>query len=508
MHWVLPWICLTLIIGIASLLRLRLIAIPLERDEGEYAYIAQLMTEGIPPYGQVYTMKLPGTPMAYAAIMQVFGQTPQGIHLGLLFISAMSTVLLFLLAKRFFGLWPGIAAALTYAFLSLSPTFLGMHAHATHFVMLFVLAAFLLLLRAIESGGTGTALASGICFGLSYLMKQQGIFFVIFAFAFVAWNVFRQQSMAWRKGVRIAAPLLVGALIPFAAVCAWLWNVGVFEPFWFWTFTYAREYASRAGDMKAWTFFARGAPFFLVAIILVGAAVQLRGDRVREGIIFTIGFLIISILALVPGCNFRRHYFILLLPAAALVIAAASDAVDGWLAEGRAPRERRLLLPAVIVLALGLFMMSQRGYLSSASPAEAARMTYGPNPFPEAPDIARILSEQTEKGDRIAILGSEPEIFFYAKRRSATGYIYMYEMMEEHPYAERMQREMISEIERSKPAYVVDVRVESSWSPRALSSRIVFDWLDGYTRSQFDPVDTITIAPDNALVIYKRRGGL
>ena len=65
-------------------IRIRLLGIPLERDEGEYAYSGQLMLQGIPPYKLAYNMKFPGTYAAYAAIMAIFGQTIAGIHFGLL----------------------------------------------------------------------------------------------------------------------------------------------------------------------------------------------------------------------------------------------------------------------------------------------------------------------------------------------------------------------------------------------------------------------------------------
>ena len=45
-------------------------------------------------------MKLPGTYAAYAAIMAVFGQSPAGIHLGLVVVTSATTVLVFLLGVR------------------------------------------------------------------------------------------------------------------------------------------------------------------------------------------------------------------------------------------------------------------------------------------------------------------------------------------------------------------------------------------------------------------------
>ena len=61
------------------------------------------------------------------------------------------------------------------------------------------------------------------------------------------------------------------------------------------------------------------------------------------------------------------------------------------------------------------------------------------------------------------MLGSEPQIYFYSQRRSATGYLYTYPLMEPQPFARRMQEEMIREIESTQPEFVVLVLV-SGWA--------------------------------------------
>src|SRR4051812_29965489 len=95
---------LTVILILNCALRFHLRNIPLERDEGEYAYAGQLMLQGIPPYELAYNMKLPGTYVAYVLILAVFGQTPSGVHLGLLMINSLTVFLVFLLALRLAGL--------------------------------------------------------------------------------------------------------------------------------------------------------------------------------------------------------------------------------------------------------------------------------------------------------------------------------------------------------------------------------------------------------------------
>ena len=94
-----PCLCLGLILLFVIIVRVRLLSVPLERDEGEFAYMGRLMLQGIPPYQLACNIKLPGVDAAYALFMAVFGQTVVGIHLGLLMINLAAIVLLFLCVR-------------------------------------------------------------------------------------------------------------------------------------------------------------------------------------------------------------------------------------------------------------------------------------------------------------------------------------------------------------------------------------------------------------------------
>ena len=131
---------LLLIIVFFGFIRYRLRAMPLERDEGEYAYGGQLILQGVPLYDLVYTVKLPGTHAAYAVLLALLGQSQGRIHVGLIFVNAATTLLVFFVCIRWFGHFAGLVAAATYALLSTESSVDGFAAHATHFVVLFALA--------------------------------------------------------------------------------------------------------------------------------------------------------------------------------------------------------------------------------------------------------------------------------------------------------------------------------------------------------------------------------
>src|SRR5256886_13821815 len=182
------WALGVIVFGVTIAIRIRLLGIPLERDEGEYAYAGQLMLQGIPPYKLAYNMKFPGTYAAYAVIMSIFGQTITGIHLGLLLVNAATVALIFLLGRRLVNTTAGIAAAASYAVLSVTPSVLGFAGHATHFVMLPVLGGTLLLLGESDRQAFGRLFASGLLFGLCLLMQQPALFFIPFGAIYPLWN--------------------------------------------------------------------------------------------------------------------------------------------------------------------------------------------------------------------------------------------------------------------------------------------------------------------------------
>src|SRR5438874_4189263 len=175
-----PWLVILLVLLVVEGVRFCLLDMPLVSDEGKYAYAGQLILQGIPPYELAYNMKLPGTYYVYALGMALFGQTISGVHLTLIAVNGLTIIFMFLLGRKLFGTTAGVLSCAAYGVMSLSQAVLGLAAHATHFVVLFAVPAAWLLLKAVDTRKTSVLFASGLLFGLAFLMKQHGIVFVGF----------------------------------------------------------------------------------------------------------------------------------------------------------------------------------------------------------------------------------------------------------------------------------------------------------------------------------------
>jgi 4-amino-4-deoxy-L-arabinose transferase-like glycosyltransferase len=494
------WFVAAGVFGLVIAIRIRLLGVPLERDEGEYAYAGQLILQGVPPYTLAYNMKFPGTYAAYAAIMSIFGQTITGIHLGLLLVNAATIILVFLLGRQLVNSVVGLTAGMSYAVLSVSPSALGFAGHATHFVLLPVLGGTLLLLNTTDRRPFGWLFASGLLFGLGVLMKQPGVFFALIGAIYLVSNDlhrrFRLEKILLRTLIFSA-----GVILPLGCTGLLLWRIGVFNRFWFWTIDYARQYGSLVPFSQAPRIFFYSAKEVLVAgwpiwtLAGIGLVAGLWEQRTRPTAVFLLAFLFVSAFALCPGFYFRLHYFILVLPAVSLLAGVAISRLSDLSVD------RLIVIRFIPILILGAALawpvLAERKFLLEASPVDASRMTYPESPFAESIRIAEYLREHSNPSETIAVLGSEPQIYFYSHRHSATGYIYTYGLMEAQKYAAQIQQEIIREIERAHPKFLIFVVMPDSWLQRPDSERLIFTWANEYTAQNYTIAGFVNmVAPD------------
>jgi hypothetical protein len=227
--------------------------------------------------------------------------------------------------------------------------------------------------------------------------------------------------------------------------------------------------------------------FWLVwAISILGFFVLLLDHDFPARRMFIVLFTIFSFLSICPGFYFRQHYFITLLPAISILAGIFVTYLD-------ARRSALFKSPLLRFAGASLFMLAilngiahQKEYFIQKDPVGFYREFYGLNPFFESVEISKFIESNSDKADRIAVFGSEPQIYFYSRRLSASGYIYLYGLMEKHDYALSMQKEMIREIEASHPKFIVVVSASTS-------SKFIIGWRDNYIQGNYRLVGVVDI---------------
>lgn len=493
---------LLLLITTTFAIRLKLAPMPLERDEGEYAYLAQLICDGSAPYKDAYAFKFPGIYAAYTLILKFLGSTDTAIRLGLsATIIATLGILYFLTRKTLANIsTSALYAVASYAILSLGSSFLGLSANAEHFVILPALMGFLLLTI---SPTTIRILLSGICFGIAVSMKQQGAAFIVGAVALFFYDrrSHFKNKPALLNEVKIFTLFALGIFIPIITFFLWIQSMGAWNSFVFWCFSYARFYGSMWSLMDAVNHFASkfGSVALetlpILALSITGLYKAWKGNR-RCFWITTI-LLSSGFLATTPGLIFRPHYFIFILPGCALATAFAFQSMSSrW----------KWLCIAILFYPLIL----QRDLFFFKNPEDASRILYPRNAFPEARTMAEWVEKRTSKSDRFAVLGSEPQIYFYAHRHASIPHIYMYPLLEPQPYAEALQEHLMEILEKNPPKLIVHVRVPNSWIAYSNSELKLIRWIPNFLNN-YNRITSITapavphVTGERELILYERK---
>ncbi len=423
--------------------------LPLERDEGGYAYIAWRMTLGETPYLDWFDQKPPGIFGIYRAAIGLTDAAGVAARALAALFSAVASIALFYLVRDLLGALAGWTAALLLALLSADPMIHGSIANTELFMLPGIIVATLCVLRASDSAQMpiATTVAAGIAIGLAMTFKQVAALNLPFFLLVHALRV--RGPERWRRLAAFAAWLGVGVAAVWVPIFAWLQLHGALGAAIDATFLHNLAYAgalpvSRRLELLT----AYGTPLLrsqAVAWTLaaVGAAL-LASRRDRFAAYFLGGWALANAAGVAVGGHFFPHYFQQLLPGIAALAAAA---VCGARARLEPSRWRVAVLGGIAIAPLVLTMIS----FWILSPAAAIQRIYPLNSFASMPLLAKEIESISESDDAVFVFGTEPEILFYARRASATRYIYLFPVFGPFPNALERQQAVIDEVSHSLP---------------------------------------------------------
>ncbi len=470
LYGVLAFICL-----ISTILRFQVVDIPLERDEGEYAYIAQRWLGGAIPYQDTFDQKPPAIFAVYAIIFRTLGTSIAAIHWGAHVYVLLTMISIFLLSKLLFNQRVGIIATLFSGILLIDPSLLANAANTELFMILPLVVSLLATLIAIKKDQVGWSFVAGIFGALALLFKQVALPNVIFTIALLLTN----SKNKWAH-LLVALAALFGSLI---CVASYFFVCGAGHSFYDCVVAHNLSYASRVRPLDYPIRFLASAlhifysiwPICLMSIIGLFA----RGQQViaidkpnwhKSHSIICLWFLVSLVGVSISGL-FRLHYFIQLVPALAILsalgVVTLSELIPFRL-------NRSVLQAGITLVVISYTLVVNAWYYSSGSPLDKSKHLYGINPFAESPEIGQYLQKNSSPNDRVFIFGSEPQIFFYANRLSMDRYIFCYPLLTPFHDSIKRQHEVIEELQKQEPRLIITVFIEPSLYTSPETPREIF----------------------------------
>ncbi|MBN1621086.1 MAG: glycosyltransferase family 39 protein [Endomicrobiales bacterium] len=452
------------------LVRDAFIKMPLERDEGEYAYIAKVIEHGGVPYRDAFNQKPPAVFYTYLFIFKVFGEKPENIHLAVYFYNLISIFLLFKLTSLLYGKKTAFLAGFIYAFISSERRLLAQAANTEIFMLAPMIASWLFIVVDDMKNKPGFVFAAGIFSGLAVLFKQVAFtnFLGILIFLFYVAGI---KKISIKSMLLKVLLLICGFLIPLSLVIIYFVKNNALNDLFYQVIKHNMEYSDILREIHSakdiLTHFFMTFRFLLESQLMwwitsfIAIYYTLISKRHQEKI-FVIWF-VMSFIGLSAGWRFTLHYFLQVVPAISVLSAAGIMSILSVISK---IKQKTISIPAkaVFILLIAAIPLRANKHYYSLSPGQLTYMIYSDSPFREAVVISDYINKNSGKQDKIFILGSEPEIYFYSGRRSASRYIFTYPLT--FPYSDVLEKQkyVIGEIKNEKPLFILYVRYANSLS--------------------------------------------
>jgi hypothetical protein len=438
----------------------------LVRDEGEYTYLGQEILRGAIPYLDVYNQKTPFAFYLMAGVQAVAGRDLAALRLATAAYGLVTTVLVYFLARRLWGTIPALGSAFAFSLLTFNQCGTKHSASTEFFMLLWMALAVTLWYLGRSPRRTWLILLAGIAAGAAYQTKQTGIAVPVFFLLERLWARLRQAGAdSWGQAAADVVLVIAGWATVFLAIL-WLFDhQGAAAQYLECTWTNNWEYVGHrhhgVGSLaglagKALTSIA-GWDTGLWILGSLGLVFVAVARPAGQGSGLWILLLLTAAAALAAGNAYVHYYELLILPLA----LGSGVALHGMIrfAQERATPPLRGLAVLVLVFPWLLSMIGSGTLLRMSDKERRADA-----PFDVAPRVARYLADRTSPDECFLIIGSEPEMYYYADRRACTRFVFTYPLIAPYSYSAQLREEFQDDFESHLPRYIVLMRSADSFT--------------------------------------------
>jgi hypothetical protein len=494
-------ISLAIIFFMILAIRVPLLGIPFERDEGEYAYIAWRIGFDELPYRDWVDQKPPGIFWVYQLALNLPFEPVRAVHVMGMVFSAASACALFFLASRFMKQFWAIISAVLLAILSADPLVEGTAANTELFMLLPLILSQIALLSAVSENRRKIPLAmlAGALTGIAVAFKQVAI--VNWPFLVVSYLIFAAATGRARRTLSFAAWSAVGAAAIWGFIGSYFMLRHGLKDFIYNVFTHNLEYVkavpwSARLEYCTETLKAISQSQMLIWFFSAAGFVTLCMTKKAKVFLFLAGWMVASMVGVGVSGYYFPHYFQQMLPILCLTAALGAGELEGAYFWKAAPAwSRRAILGMALVI---LPVIVVYPFIFEYSPKEAVRKIYPSNSvFAEMPDLGKRIAQITRTDDQIFIFGAEPELLFYAQRTSATRYIFLFPLYGPYSDARTRQIETANEVSAKRPAVALYLPNGLFFSPG--SEQYFTKWSINYLRENFHVDTYLAIDPSGVV---------
>ena len=486
-------------------LRVPLLDIPFERDEGEYAYIAWRLDHGEFPYRDWFDQKPPAIFWVYRLALSFPFDAVRSVHLMGLAFALASAIGVFFLARRLLGESWGVAAALLFAVLAADPLVQGFAANTEIFMLLPMILGNVMYLHSVQDRRDDAALmfAVGILNGIAIAFKQVAVANWLFLVAVSPFMSTNPHRLRWMGTFAFLSAL---GITSFWGLVTWYFYANnalhdlVYNVFTH-NVAYVRSipFAERLSNLVNTLSTLAQSQALVWIFSLAGFIAACRSQR-NASFVFVTGWLASGAVGASVSGYYFPHYFQQILPALAVLTVFGVKVLYDAKLWGVIPSWKKKAVCAIAVAIMPCYTLYP--FVFMYTPQEAVREIYSGDRFDKMPEFAKVISTITKEDDRVFIFGAEPELLFYARRLSATRYIFLFPLYGHYGDALNRQQVTAREITAARPVVVVNIPNGLFFAPG--TEQYFTRWTESFLARNYDAI-TFTSPDHDVFELYMIR---
>ena len=425
------------------------------RDSGVFLYTGWRFLSGGIPYRDVWDHKPPLIYFVDALGLSLTPDSMWGVWLLQSIFIFLTFYLIYKILDREFGILAALAGSIVLA--SGLLTVLEQGNVTEEYALVFQALCFWLFIRAQKNNfPIRASFWIGLCAGLAFNFKQTTIG-VWIAYALIVFAV----RVSQRKSPLLDfVSLLAGWLIPSMIFVLYFASQNALMDYWEQAFLYNFTYIGKHEGIrrlipvffKGFLLLSQGAVLYLAAfgwLAGLGYVWVNRKAALHPLILIALVSLPIEVILITISGRSIIHYYLTLLPVLAILTGVLIYATPRLLEKIPNPSFQKVnrWIPAVLLVMVIFFQFGQIKYYPEYVRVLAIN-EYAP--------VIDYVSENTEEGDKVLIIGAESVVNFLTRREAPTRYVYQYPLalLGRRP----MFEEYFNQILENKPALIIDTR--------------------------------------------------
>ncbi|HAX61743.1 MAG TPA: hypothetical protein DCX95_04170 [Elusimicrobia bacterium] len=266
-------------------------------------------------------------------------------------------------------------------------------------------------------------------------------------------------------------------LIPMLLVVLYFFKADAFNDFQYQVFQHNIGYINSELTMDNFfqsIRFILQSQWILWTLLVFGIVAIFRQNKTLQFKLLILWF-IFSAIGVSLGKRFVLHYFQQIMPPLALLACTGFFSLVFYINQRKKkPISAGTAFILILFLIVAVPVCVNYKYFTY-SLRQNIFTVYSENPFIEAVTAANFLKKETTPKDKIFIVGSEPQILFYANRRSVSKYIFFYPLTGNFSDTLLKQKEVILEINKELPKFIVYVNYVLSLGADYSTPKYIFE---------------------------------